>query len=177
MSNVNQYLLAFTETKHDTMCFNLATPLLNLELYIVSECRHYAKKSTHPGKKHKKHSSPSKKSKPQKKAQKSTMVLLKALATIPEASLRLNSHSNSSMIFSHLQVRFTGELIDEKPTKGDGILLGAICFIDCTLRFDKTFVTLTELFVVLRGPHFHIHTVFTCLRYSCWALSADKPRI
>ena len=60
----NQYLLAFIETKHDTMCFNLATPLLNLELYIVSEYRHYAKKkkSTHPGKKkHKKHSNPSKK--------------------------------------------------------------------------------------------------------------------
>ena len=34
-------------------------------------------------KKHKKHSSPSKISKPQKKAQKSTMVLLKALAMIP----------------------------------------------------------------------------------------------
>ena len=41
---MNQYLLAFIETKHDTMCFNLATPLLNLELYIVSEYRHYAKK-------------------------------------------------------------------------------------------------------------------------------------
>ena len=43
ISYVNQYLLAFIETKHDTMCFNLATPLLNLELYIVSEYRHYAK--------------------------------------------------------------------------------------------------------------------------------------
>ena len=40
MSDVNQYLFAFIETKHDTMCFNLATPLLNFELYIVSEYRH-----------------------------------------------------------------------------------------------------------------------------------------
>ena len=59
---MNQYLLAFIETKHDTMCFNLVTPLLNLELYIVSEYRHYAKKkSTHPGKKAQKALQPIKK--------------------------------------------------------------------------------------------------------------------
>ena len=34
MSDVNQYLLAFIETKHDTMCFNLATPFLNFELTL-----------------------------------------------------------------------------------------------------------------------------------------------
>ena len=86
ISHVNQYLLAFIETKHDTMYFNLATPLLNLELYIVSEYRHYAKKSTCPGKKkHKKALQPIKKkaSHRKKKAQKSTTVLLKALVTIP----------------------------------------------------------------------------------------------
>ena len=46
------------------MCFNLATPLLNLELYIVSEYRHYAKKkkkNTHPGKKAQKALQPIKK--------------------------------------------------------------------------------------------------------------------
>ena len=64
------------------MCFNFTTTLLNLELYIVSEYRHYAKQKHSPWKKkHKKHSSPSKKSKSKKK---STMVLLKALTTIPD---------------------------------------------------------------------------------------------
>ena len=44
----------------------------------------YAKKSTHPGGKSTKITpAHQKKSKPQKKAQKSTTVLLKALATIP----------------------------------------------------------------------------------------------
>ena len=66
------------------MCFNLATPLLNLELYIVSEYRHYAKKSTHPGKKAQKALQPIKKKQAtEKKRKKSTTVLSKALATIP----------------------------------------------------------------------------------------------
>ena len=78
---MNQYLLAFIETKHDTMCFNLATPLLNLELYIVFEYRHYAKKSNHPRKKVQKALQPIKKKASHRK--KSTTVLLKALATIP----------------------------------------------------------------------------------------------
>ena len=74
ISHVNQYLLAFTETKHDTMCFNLATPLLNVELYIVSEYKHYAKKkSTCPGKKSTKSTlAHQKKASHKKKAQKST---------------------------------------------------------------------------------------------------------
>ena len=85
ISLVNQYLLAFIETKHDTMCFNLVTPLLNLELYIVFEYRHHAKNSTRPQKKkHKKALQPIiKKASHRKKAQKSTTVLLKALAMIP----------------------------------------------------------------------------------------------
>ena len=66
-------ILTFIETKHDTMCFNLATPLLNLELYIVFEYRHYAKTSTHPGKKAQKALQPIKKKQAtEKKAQKST---------------------------------------------------------------------------------------------------------
>ena len=55
------------------------------------------KKSTHPEKTHKKHSSPSKKSEPQTK---STMVLLKALTTIPgitkyKKDTLINTHSTS----------------------------------------------------------------------------------
>ena len=81
---MNQYLLAFIETKHDTMCFNLTTPLLNLELYIVSEYRHYAKEKALTLEKSTK-STPAyqKKASHRKKAQKSTTVLLKVLATIP----------------------------------------------------------------------------------------------
>ena len=68
------------------MCFNLATPLLNLELYIIFEYRYYAKrKSTHSGKKAQKALQPIKKKQAteKKKYKKSTTVLLKALATIP----------------------------------------------------------------------------------------------
>ena len=91
ISHVNQYLLAFIETKHDTMCFNLATPLLNLELYIVSEYKHYTKKKHSPWKKSTK-STPAhqKKASHRKKAQKSTTVLLKALAMIPELTLEVS---------------------------------------------------------------------------------------
>ena len=66
------------------MCFNLATPLLNLELYIVSEYRHYAKKKALTLEKNTK-STPAhqKKASHRKKAQKSTTVLLKALTMIP----------------------------------------------------------------------------------------------
>ena len=101
---MNQYLLAFIETKHDTMCFNLATPLLNLELYIVSEYRHYVKKALTLEKKHKKHSSPSKKASHRKKAQKSTMVLLKTLTMIPAPAGKLNSKPRPTCNFNFYQM-------------------------------------------------------------------------
>ena len=92
ISHVNQYLLAFIETKHDTMYFNLATPLLNLELYIVSEYRHYAKKSTRPG----------------KKAQKALQPIKQKQATEKKHSLRSLCNTGNTFGCFHFNITVCG---------------------------------------------------------------------